>query len=300
VAGETRSVAVLGAGIMGAPMARNLLAAGLEVSVWNRTRERAGPLAEDGATVAGSAAEAVSGADAVLTVLADGDAVLEVIEGAGVLEAMGEGATWLQMSTVGLAATERLQELAGDAAVGFVDAPVLGTKAPAEQGELIVLASGPDELLDRARPVFEAVGSRTVALGAAGNGSRMKLIVNSWLLGLTTVLAETLAIADALGIDGKRFLDAIEGGPMDVKYAHMKGGMMLERSYEPSFPLRLALKDARLILDAADDADLNVGLVEAAERRLADADETGHSDDDMAAVYEAASPREDERPAAAP
>jgi 3-hydroxyisobutyrate dehydrogenase len=213
---------------------------------------------------------------------------------------MEEGATWLQMSTVGLPATERLNGLAGDAGIGFVDAPVLGTKAPAEQAKLVVLAAGPDELLDRAQPVFDAVGARTVRFGEAGNANAMKLVVNSWVLGLTAVLAESLALAEGLGLPAERLLEVIEGGPMDVDYAHLKGGMMLDRAYEPSFPLRLAHKDARLVREAAAALDLDVAVGEAIARRFAEAEQMGHADDDMAAVYEATSEREDERPAAAP
>src|SRR4051812_24419575 len=180
-------VAVLGTGTMGAPMARNLVDAGLEVRVWNRSIEKA--RAVEGASVFDDAAEAVSGADFFVTMLADGDAVEEVVSG-GVLDGAG---AWLQMSTVGLDAYERLAELAADAGVAFVDAPVVGTKQPAEKGELTVLASGPRDVRERARPVFEAVGARTVELGDAGEGTRLKLVINSWLVIMVEGLAETIA-----------------------------------------------------------------------------------------------------------
>src|SRR4051794_2174602 len=131
-------VAVLGTGTMGGPMARNIAAAGIDVRVWNRTREHA---EETGLEVAGTPAEAVDGADVMVTMLADGDIVADVAEQA--LESLGDDAIWLQMSTVGIAATERLATLAEERGVAFVDAPVSGTKQPAEQGELVVLASGP-------------------------------------------------------------------------------------------------------------------------------------------------------------
>ncbi len=283
---------------MGAGIGRNLVGAGFEVRAWNRTRERAEPLGEAGATVCDSPEEAVAGADALLTILADGDAVGEVAERA--LPAASADAVWLQMSTVGVEATERLVRLAADAGVAYVDCPVLGTRRPAEDGKLVVLAAGPKGAIDAAEAVFDAIGARTIQLGdEPGAATRLKLVLNTWVLSLTASVAETLAVADSLGVDGQRFLDAIEGGPLDSAYAQMKGGAMLSREYEPSFPLRLAHKDARLVLEAvADDADLI--LAEAVRQRFAEAEEMGHGDADMAAAYEAASPREDERPAAAP
>jgi 3-hydroxyisobutyrate dehydrogenase len=282
---EIESLAVLGTGIMGAPMARNLAAAGFEVRVWNRTREKAEPLADAGATVTGSPAEAVGGANAVITMLADGDAVREVIEEA--VSDIDSDAFWIQTSTVGIAATDALGRLAADAGVTFVDAPVLGTRQPAEQGELIVLASGPDAAREPCNPVFEAIGSRTFWLGECGTGTRMKLVLNNWLLALTAGLAETIALAEALGASPETFLEIIDGAPMGSPYAQLKGKAMIERELEPSFPLALAAKDARLVLEAAAATGLDLDVSERVERRFRAASEDGHGDKDMAAVVHA-------------
>ena len=291
-----RSLALLGTGIMGAAMGRNLLRAGFEVSAWNRSREKAEPLATEGARVTETPAEAVAGADAVITMLSDGAAVRGLALGEdGLLAAMDGDAVWLQMSTVGLAATAELARHAAEAGVEFVDAPVLGTKQPAEDGKLIVLASGPVEALDRARPVFDAVAARVTELGDAGGGNRMKVVVNSWILTLTAGLAETLALAEALGIDGHDFLELIAGGPLDLPYAQMKGEAMLAGEYPASFPLRLARKDAGLVQEAAAEGELELEIAPAVERRFAAAQELGHGDADMAAAYEAASPVRRER-----
>jgi 3-hydroxyisobutyrate dehydrogenase len=297
---QIRSLALLGTGIMGAAMGRNLLQAGFELRAWNRSRDKAEPLAERGAVLAQTPAEAVGGADAVITMLADGDAVREVASGEqGVLAAIGDEATWLQMSTVGLAATAELADAAAEAEVEFVDAPVLGTKQPAEEGKLIVLASGPQAALARAHPVFEAVAAKVAELGAAGAGSRMKVVVNSWILTLTAGLAETLTLAEALELEGREFLELIAGGPLDVAYAQTKGDSMLEGQYPSSFPLRLAAKDAALVREAATAERLDLELAAAVERRFAAAEELGHGDADMAAVYEAVSPRRRRRGSAA-
>lgn len=282
-------IALLGTGIMGAPMARNMAAAGLEVTAWNRSREKAEPLAEDGVTVADSVDGAVGAADLVITMLSAGDAVAAVAETA--LPAMRDDAIWVQSSTVGLEATERLAGAAADAGVTFVDAPVLGTKQPAENGELIVLASGPEGAREPCAPAFDAIGAKTVWLGEAGAGSRMKLVVNNWLLTLTAGLAESVALAEELGLDPADFLSTIRGGPMGPAYADLKGKAMIERGFEPaSFPLSLAAKDAGLVLDAAEAEDLDLSVARAVAERFRAAEDQGHGDADMAAAYRAVRP----------
>ncbi len=286
---HSKTVAILGTGIMGAAMARNLLEAGMHVRAWNRSREKAEPLAEDGAEVADTPTGAAENADFLLTMLSDADAIEETVA-EGVLPALAEGGVWLQMSTVGIEGTERLGELAAGSGVAFVDAPVLGTKAPAEQGQLVVLASGPEEVHERCESVFGAVGSRTVWLGEAGEGSRLKLVVNNWIVGLLGVLAETVAFARATGVDPQKFLETIEGGPLGLPYAQMKGAMMIKGDFPTSFSAKLARKDAGLVLDAADASGLDMVVASAVAARLDEAIEAGHGEDDMAAVYEAAKP----------
>jgi 3-hydroxyisobutyrate dehydrogenase len=278
-------IAMLGTGIMGLPMARNLRAAGFEVRAWNRTREKAEPLRADGAEILDSAAAAVHGTEAVITMLADGDAVAATMEDGGALRAMRAGSLWLQMSTVGIAATEGFQALADERGVTFVDAPVLGTKKPAEERELTVLASGPDEARERCGPVFDAVGSKTLWLGEAGTGSRMKLVLNNWVLSLVESLAETVALAESLAIDPRQFLDTIEGGPLGLPYARLKGGAMVAREFPPSFPLALALKDAGLVLEAAERKRLELPVTCAVRAQMERAVEQGHGGEDMAATY---------------
>ena len=289
---DDTKVAVLGTGIMGAAMARNLLSAGMQVRAWNRSRERAEPLAEDGAEVTGNPADAARGADFLLTMLADADVVEEAVK-EDVLSALAEDGVWLQMSTVGEEGNERLAGLAADCGVAYVDAPVLGTRQPAEQGQLIVLASGPEEVRERSEQVFGAFGSKTVWLGEAGDGSRLKLVVNNWIVGLLGVLAETVAFAEATGVDPARFLETIEGGPLGLPYAQMKGSMMIEEDFPTSFSANLARKDASLVLDAARAHDLRLGIAEAVTARFDEAIQAGHGDEDMAAVYKAARPDRD-------
>ena len=284
------TVAVLGTGIMGSGMARNLLAAGIEVRAWNRSREKAEPLAEDGATVVDSPAEATDEADFVLTMLADADVTEGVVGEDGVLSGMKNGGVWLQTATVGAAGNERLAKLAEEQGVSYVDAPVLGTRQPAEQGQLVVLASGPEDVREKCGPVFEAVGAKTLWLGEAGAGSRLKLVVNNWIVGLLGALAETISLARATGVDPESFLETIEGGPLGLPYAQMKGQMMVEEDFPTSFSAKLARKDAGLVLEAANAEGLHLALAEAAAARFDQAIEAGHGEEDMAAIFEAIKP----------
>ena len=271
-------VALLGTGTMGAPMGRRLLAAGHGLRAWNRTRSRAEPLAAGGAALFDTPAEAVVGADVVVTMLADAPAV------EGITDGLDFGsAVWAQMSTVGVAATERLAARGGDV---FVDAPVLGSDSVAESGQLTVLASGAARA--RCAPVFDAVGSRTLDLGdAPGAGTRMKLVLNHWVVTLVESVAETVALAEGLGLDPQMFLDVIDGGPMGPPYAALKGKMMIEREYPPSFSLRLARKDAGLIVEAAAAAGLDQPLAALVHERMGRAIDAGHGEDDFASTVEA-------------
>jgi 3-hydroxyisobutyrate dehydrogenase len=178
-------------------------------------------------------------------------------------------------------------ELASDRGVTMVDCPVIGTKQPAEEGNLIVLAAGPDEAREPCDPLFEAIGQKTVWFERPCGASRMKVVVNSWILALTGGLAETIAVARALDVDPNEFLEIIDGAPMGSPYAQLKGKAMVERSYEPAFPLRLAAKDAALIEEALTGNGLDPQIISTIRALYERASEQGHGDEDMAAVHEA-------------
>jgi 3-hydroxyisobutyrate dehydrogenase len=278
------TVAMLGTGYMGGPMARNLAAAGQTVRVWNRSRERAEALADAGVIIADSPAEAVDGAVVVITMLSDGPVVAEVIDAAA--KGLGSDVVWLQMSTVGRAWSARLAQRAAELGVVHVDAPVLGTRKPAEDGQLVVLAAGADDVRDRVSPVFDAVGSRTIWLDEVGQASRLKLVVNAWIAALTVALAESVALAEHLDVDPRLFLDAIDGGAVGAPYAQIKGPMMIDGDYPTSFPVRLARKDMGLVLDAAG-GDLPLLVAKAVASQFSAALEAGAGEEDMAAVRRA-------------
>ena len=278
-------VTVLGTGVMGAGMARSLLRAGQTVTVWNRTAARAEPLEADGATVAASPAEAVAGADVVVVMLFDTAAVLAVVAEAGPSEAV-----WLQASTIG---PDGIAAVAAAApGLRLVDAPVLGTKGPAEQGKLVSLLSGDPALIEAARPVIEGYSARSVVAGAGlGVGSALKLVCNAWVATLNAAVGQSMALAEGLGVDPGLFLDAMTGGAADSAYLHLKGELVAKRAFPAAFSLDGALKDVELILAAARGVqvgdDVLAGLA-TAYRRAVDA---GHGAEDMSAVYHAFPPR---------
>ncbi len=279
---RSTTVALLGTGTMGLGMARNLAGAGFSLRVWNRTKERAAPLS-DVAQVADSVAEAVEGADIVITMLYDAESVLDTI--AQARGHLGAGTIWLQQSTVGVEGNDRLAAMAASLGVVFVDAPVLGTRKPAEDGALVVLASGPETAREAVTPVFEAIGGRTLWVGEAGAGSRIKLAANAWVATVLEGIAESLALTRDLGLDPALFLEVVAGGAMDAPYVQLKGKLMLSGDYEPAFKLSGALKDVELILAAAKDSGTDLGLMPAVRDHLARAVDAGHGDLDMAATY---------------
>jgi 3-hydroxyisobutyrate dehydrogenase len=282
-------IAFLGTGVMGLPMARNLLTAGFDVHAWNRTADRARPLADDGAEVFEDPSAAAAGCPLMVTMVSDADSVLSVAEAA--LRAPDPPDVWIQMSTIGLQGAERCAELADDRDVTYVDAPVLGTRAPAQEGKLVILGSGPEAARPAVDPVFEAVGSRVLWLGEAGEGTAAKVVINSWVVGIVGVLAETITLAEGLDLDPQVFFDAVQGGPLDLGYAQLKGTAMMKRVFDDvSFRLALARKDAELVLEAAAKVGLELPVMEGALARLRRAEADGHGEEDMAATYWSSAP----------
>ena len=274
------NVAVLGTGIMGSGMARSLLRAGHAVTVWNRTTAKAEPLESDGATVAGTAAEAVAGAEVVLVMLFDTAAVLEVLAAVGSCDAVV-----LQASTIGQEGMLEVAALAAGRGLKLVDAPVLGTKGPAEQGKLIALLSGDPALIEAARPAIDGYSARSVDAGPdLGAASALKLVCNAWISTINAAVGQSHALARGLGVDGGLFVEAMAGGAADNQYLHMKSELIAKGEFPPSFTLDGAAKDVGLILAAARGAgvgdDVLAGLTSAYQRAAGE-----HGDEDMAAVY---------------
>jgi len=278
------TVAVIGAGIMGSAMTRNLVAAGLNTRVWDRSAAVTAPLAAAGAVVAPSAPEAVRDADVVITMLPTADAVESVIFDGGVADAFADGCVWAQMGTIGIESTLRIRDrlAAQRPSVIFVDAPVSGSKGPAEQGQLLILASGSAAAADRVDPVFDILGRKTVWLGQVGQGSVVKLVVNTYMSILIEGVAETMELADRLGISHEQLAEAIEGGPLDAPIADAKLHKIDRGDYAPEFPLEWALKDVDLAISAA--GDQTPPLLAALSRQWHAAVAAGHGRQDVSAA----------------
>jgi 3-hydroxyisobutyrate dehydrogenase len=277
-------VTVLGMGAMGAGMAQSLLREGIDVTVWNRTVERSEPLADDGATVAFDPIAAVADADVVIAMLFDTAATLDVM--VKVLPGLQDGAVFVQCATVGVEGASQTASVAAEHGVAFLDCPVLGTKAPAEQGKLVMLASGDPALRERVQPAFDAMGAKTIWVGAEpGLASKLKLVCNSWISTLTAAVGQSLALAHGLGLDQQLMLDALSGAAADSPYLQAKGKAIIEGAYAPQFSVDGARKDTGLIRDAVAGAGLSTALVDGVRAAFDAASEAGHGGDDMAAVY---------------
>jgi 3-hydroxyisobutyrate dehydrogenase len=266
-------------------MARNLLRAGFGVRVWNRTMAKAEALAADGARPASDPAEAATDVDVLITMLTDGAAVEGAMTGPdGALSMLRSGAIWIQMSTVGVEWTDRLADFADLHGVTFVDAPVSGSSEPAARGELEILAGGAGQARPRVEPIFDVLGRRTVWLDRVGDGSRLKLALNNWLVVLVEAMSETLTFSEALGLEPHVFLETIAGGPLASAYAMTKGAAMLDEDFVPGFPLRHAVKDAELAMTAAHRHGAELTLTDALLPHWREAVVEGHGDEDVAAA----------------
>jgi 3-hydroxyisobutyrate dehydrogenase len=281
---QTR-VAVLGTGIMGAPIARNLAQAGFAVTAWNRTRSRAEPLTQHGVKVTSTPADAVADADLVLTMLTDAEAVLSSM--AAALPSLPKTSVWIQASTVG----EQIDDLIAFAAqhsIALADAPVQGTRQPAEEGKLLVLCACEQALRDRLQPVFDVIGTRTIWVADTSSGgaaSRLKLATHTYVGALTHGIGEALSMATALDVDPQLFVDAMAGGPLDCAFMQSKAAAIRNGDYFASFSVRNSVKDAHLVLEAAKRHNLELDCTRAGLDRYLRVADAGHAEADMAATY---------------
>lgn len=278
---NVKKITVLGTGIIGGAVAKNLQKNGFDVHAWNRTRSKAKKLQTDGVTIFDSALEATKNTDVIISLLKDGPAVLEVMQ--SIKGSLSKGTIWIQMSTVGTNIDE-LATFADEQELIFYDAPVQGTKQPAEQGQLVILASGSTQYRQLVEPIFEAIGKRIVWVSEQpGVSSRLKLALNSWVSALTHGVAESLTIAKELGVDPSLVVDVVTGGPMDNPYFQQKAQAILTDDYTTSFSVANAVKDAQLVVTAAEKEGLQVDITQAGLQRFQRALNQGHGDKDMAA-----------------
>jgi 3-hydroxyisobutyrate dehydrogenase len=280
---EKVRVGLLGVGLMGSAMAHRLLERGIAVIAWDRDTDHLRALESRGAEPAGAPSEVVSGAGVVITMLPTAAVILDVVE--PLLEAWPEGTVWLQMSSVGAAEADQLTQVADAHAIKLVDAPVSGSTHPAEEGELTILASGPDSARTAVQPVFDALASRVLWVGEAGMGSRLKLATNHWMITSVAALAESMHLCQAMGLDQQQFIALLDGGPLGSAYALQKLDEMRRHQYPAGFPVRLALKDLELVREVEQSSRATMPLLNAVLERFASASED-LADQDLAAIYE--------------
>jgi 3-hydroxyisobutyrate dehydrogenase len=284
---EKVRVGLLGIGLMGSAMAHRLLDRGIAVIAWDRNSDHVRALESRGAEPAGAPSDVVSGAAVVITMLPTAAVVLDVVE--PLLEDWNEGTIWLQMSSVGAAEADQLTKVAEAHAVRLVDAPVSGSTHPAEEGELTILASGPDSARAAVEPIFDALASRALWVGEAGMGSRLKLAANHWMIAMVAALAESMQLCEGMGLDQQQFVALLDGGPLGSVYALQKLDEMRRHEYPAGFPVRLALKDLELVREVEQSSRATMPLLDAVLERFVTASQD-HADQDLAAIYELGGP----------
>jgi 3-hydroxyisobutyrate dehydrogenase len=278
---------LLGVGLMGSAMAGRLLDRGIAVVAWDRDSEQLRVLEDRGGQPAAAPSEVVSGAGVVITMLPTADVVLEVVE--PLLQDWPKETVWLQMSSVGAVEADRLAQVAEAHGISLVDAPVSGSTHPAEQGQLTILASGPDAGRTAVEPIFDALASRVLWVGEAGMGSRLKMAANHWMITMVGALAESMRLCQAMGLDQQHFVDLLDGGPLGSVYAVQKLEEMRHHDYPAGFPVRLALKDLQLVREVEQSSQAAMPVLDVVLERFIAANQD-LADQDLAAIYELDAP----------
>jgi 3-hydroxyisobutyrate dehydrogenase len=276
-------VGLLGVGLMGTAMAHRLLDQGIAVIAWDVDSEHVRALEARGGEPAQQPSEVVSGAGIVITMLPTADIILDVVR--PLLDDWPEGTIWLQMSSVGAAEADQLTEAAEAHGIRLVDAPVSGSTHPAEEGQLTILASGPDSARPAVDPIFAALATRVLWVGEAGMGSRLKLAANHWMITMVASLAESMHLCEAMGLDQQQFIALLDGGPLGSLYAVQKLDEMQRHEYPAGFPVRLALKDLELVREVEQTSGATMPVLDVAVKRFRSAIED-LADQDLAAIYE--------------
>ncbi len=280
---EKVRVGLLGVGLMGSAMAGRLLDRGIGVVGWDRDAEPLRVLEGRGGQPAATPSEALTGSGIVITMLPTADIVLDVVE--PLLEDWPQDTVWLQMSSVGAAEADRLAQVAAAHGISLVDAPVSGSTHPAEQGQLTILASGPDTARTAVEPIFDALASRVLWVGEAGMGSRLKMAANHWMITMVGALAESMHLCEAMGLDQQQFIELLDGGPLGSAYAVQKLEEMRRHEYPAGFPVRLALKDLQLVREVEQSSSAAMPLLDVVLERFMAAGQN-LADQDLAAIYE--------------
>jgi len=276
----------LGLGIMGKAMAANLVKAGFDVTVWNRNPEKSAELVALGARSAGSPKDVAAHCDITFAMVSDPAAALDICQSEnGVAAGIGEGRGYIDMSTVDDDTSQTIAAAITKAGGRFLEAPVSGTKKPAEDGTLIILAAGDKSLYDDATPAFDVMGKMAPYLGEVGQGANMKLVVNMMMGGMLSIFSEGMALGLKSGLTGDQILDVVSAGAIANPMFAGKGAMMLAENYSTSFPLKHMQKDMRLAVSLGDKLDLPLPTAATANESFKQALKAGFGDEDITAIY---------------
>ncbi|XP_015947986.1 glyoxylate/succinic semialdehyde reductase 1 [Arachis duranensis] len=280
-------VGFLGLGIMGKAMSMNLLRHGFKVTVWNRTLSKCDELVEHGASIGETPAAVIKKCKYTIAMLSDPSAALSVVfDKDGVLEQIGNGKGYVDMSTVDADTSSKISEAIKSKGGSFLEAPVSGSKKPAEDGQLVILAAGDKALYDEVVPAFDVLGKKSFHLGEVGNSAKMKLVVNMIMGSMMNAFSEGLTLAGRSGLNPSTLLDVLDLGAIANPMFKMKGPSMLKNNYSPAFPLKHQQKDMRLALALGDENAVPMPIAAAANEAFKKARSMGLGDLDFSAVHE--------------
>jgi 3-hydroxyisobutyrate dehydrogenase len=283
-------VGFIGLGLMGAPMAHNLLRAGFPVTVWNRTRAKADPLVHAGAKLAADPREVAAKADVLITIVSDPPALEEVLFGSnkqertGVIDSLRPGSALIDSSTVSPDLARRVAAACAEKRIDFLDAPVTGGTWGAQKGELVFMVGGKAEVLERVKPVLEAMGKKFFLLGPNGAGQTVKLGMNMLLALEVDALVEALALVTASGVPAARLIEVLQSSMGRSPLLDVKTPLILKNEFPASFPLRLMHKDMRLALELARQHGVKLPAAEAAYSTYTAVKDAAKDDPDFSAV----------------
>ncbi|MCB5160472.1 NAD(P)-dependent oxidoreductase [Marinomonas algarum] len=281
-----KSIGFLGLGIMGKAMAVNLIKAGFNVTVWNRNPAKTDELVALGAAHGSTPKAVAEQCDLTFAMVSDPEAALAICQGKeGVAAGIGEGRGYIDMSTVDDTTSQAIARAITQAGGRFLEAPVSGTKKPAEDGTLIILAAGDESLYQDALPAFEVMGKMSPYLGEVGQGANMKLVVNMMMGGMLSIFSEGLSLGLKAGLTGDQILDVVGAGAMANPMFAGKGAMLLNENYTTSFPLKHMQKDMRLAVALGDKLDQPMPTAAIANEAFKQALKAGFGDEDIAAIY---------------
>jgi 3-hydroxyisobutyrate dehydrogenase-like beta-hydroxyacid dehydrogenase len=285
------SVGLIGLGLMGRPMGHNLLRAGFPLAVWNRTKNRADDLVRAGATIAANPRDVAAQADVLITIVSDPPALEEVLWGpqdgkqnSGALEGLRPGSTLVDSSTVSPDVARRVAAACAERGVAFLDAPVTGGTWGAEKGELVFMIGGKTEVLERVKPVLEAMGKKFFLLGPNGAGQTVKLAMNLLLALEVEALVESLALVTSAGVPGEKLIEVMQSSMGRAPLLDVKAPLILKNDFPASFPLRLMHKDMRLALELAREQRIELPAATAAYATYSAVKDASNDDPDFAAV----------------